>query len=172
MSVTVKKNEELEELFGLAVDMAVEEWHDKGGLLADHLKVALKEVSSDFCVACTYKRKARTGAPFTGEPSELTPLSEIVHLPQRDGDDGNITRRMKHAEAVIDRLYRAGDVGQTDVELADRTGIYLDSCKGMRSSLLGHGWVKSSGRTRLSPRDRPMTVWVLTEQARILWEAR
>ncbi len=172
MGVTVKKHEELDELFELAVDMAVEEWHDTGGSLADHLKKAMSEASTDFCVVCTYKRKARTGAAFTGEPTELTPLADIVRLPQRDGDDGNLHRRMKHAEAVIARLYQIGDTGQTDIELSERTGIYLDSCKGMRSSLLGHGWVKSSGRTRMSPRERPMTVWILTDEARKLWEER
>lgn len=131
--------------------------------IAEVILQSLRTVNRDFCPACYYKRKRPTGEPLND--GVLVDIDIIIQQPQRDGDSGDLDVRRGHTNRVLMTLAGEGLNGLTDVELAERTGIYLDSAKGCRAGLMQGGWVMASGRKRLSPRGRPMTVWVLTPPA-------
>jgi hypothetical protein len=123
-------------------------------------------VEAGHCVCCGYKRKAATGAPTT-EPDHLDGLRLVAANPQRDGDDGDTDRRLRHDQAVLFALWRWGPL--TDEELSGRLGIYHNSCNAARAALMTAGWVEATGRKRLSQHGRPMTVWRLTSRAEHLF---
>jgi hypothetical protein len=172
MSVTKQRQEEIDEIARQAVGFALEMAAEVGADPVQTVLDALREVSDDHCVLCYYKRKAGTGVGYTSEPVSLTPLEEIIRLPQRDGDSGNLHTRMSHGVVILRRMYEVGERGQTDDELQEFTGIFHDSAKGMRANLMKHGWIKATGTKRNSPRERPMEVWVMTDLARTQWEEK
>lgn len=110
---------------------------------------------ADYCRVCCYKRKRPTGEPI--------PVSELVDLDDITAHLDEPALRRTHVTRVIDALVN-GDL--TDVELAEQTSLYLDSAKACRANLMAGGWVEASGDKRMSPRNRPMTVWQLTDAAR------
>jgi hypothetical protein len=140
--------------------------HGISGPEARQIVHELRTNGHDFCTICHYKVKRRTGDPLPLDTeANLADLEDIIRLPQRDGDAGDLEIRRTHAYQVLWAFYHAEN-GLTDHELQAYTGIFLDSAKGMRANLMKHGWIRASGAKRPSWNDRPMEVWYLGRTAR------
>lgn len=91
-------------------------------------------------------------APDKGAPE--TELGAAVDEYPRTG-----TARLK----VLLAIARMGDVGLTDAEGAQTTGLYLYTYAPRRVELRDAGWIEDSGRRRLVTRSRkPAAAWRLS----------
>lgn len=68
-------------------------------------------------------------------------------------------------------LYNAGDMGLTDHELAEVTGIYYLTAEPRRNELCRSGWAMDSGLRRPSPLNKLCRCYVMTPEGRARWEA-
>jgi hypothetical protein len=64
---------------------------------------------------------------------------------------------------VLEEITRAGDDGATDWELHVRTGGLLYTIAPRRNELLNDGWIRDSGRRRVTPNGTRAIVWVLVD---------
>jgi hypothetical protein len=117
------------------------------------LEAALEE---GWCLVCGYKQKATTGGNL-GEIDYDDPITQQI-----------LDRRGGTPVLIISALRQRPWSGCTDEELAKTTKLFPDSCKAMRARLGELGWVEDSGKHRDSSQGRPMTVWILTKDARAL----
>lgn len=136
--------------------------------------VALRGESHDYCVSCGYKKKAATGT--VSKPEELLEVDSldlIIRNPQRDGDIGDLDRRLNINQRVLRALYEAGRHGLTDDELVDVSGVLNKSAPAARVNLMAGGWVRMGIKKDHTPLERKafnsdskMKVWVLTRVGR------
>jgi len=61
---------------------------------------------------------------------------------------------------VLDHLWFRGEMGCTDEQLSLHLAMTINSVRPRRVELVNAGFVKDSGRTRLTECDREATVWV------------
>lgn len=90
------------------------------------------------------------------------PPAQLTSDTSREAAEAILPKAATLRRAVFDWLERRGDVGGTDEEIQDALGMAQNTERPRRVELWRGGFIRDSGRTRLTRSKRKAVVWIVT----------